>query len=245
MERNEAQGYLRHLYRIMRRDAITWGRDSIVWGALMVALPPVAAYIKDPTHQIDWVMVKTALWLYLAVFGAYLLVHLIRAVKKRDLERSDEIRDLAAQLSDRQARFSSDDWKLLAKEFDVLPRRISVSYVYRTSDGHGESEWRQISSKLCTELCVRGGLMLLNSSHLKDELCRKTTKETDPRRLWLQCLDEAGALQYRGDPLRIPLGDGKFGDHLNGSISDVAEHSAVLCHTCSNLQFRQESLDNG
>lgn len=77
--------YGRFLARL-RKDATPWARDNIGFAALMLVAPPLAVYLRDPSHPIDWGLVKTTLWIYLVALGIYVGYHAVRTPWKLSLE---------------------------------------------------------------------------------------------------------------------------------------------------------------
>jgi len=80
--------YWRRLGKRLWKDSEPWARDNIVWAALMLLAPPIAVWLRQPTHEIDWTLMRTTLWIYAIAFGVYLLVHLVRTAWKLDKDLS-------------------------------------------------------------------------------------------------------------------------------------------------------------
>lgn len=84
---DKLEPYRLRFWKRFVRDATPWARDNIVWGVVVLVVPPLAAYFRDPHAQIDWPLIKNALWLYGFAFLIYALVHLCRTPKKLDADR--------------------------------------------------------------------------------------------------------------------------------------------------------------
>jgi hypothetical protein len=80
----------RFLGRLLK-DSYEWPRDNILLAFFMVAVPPAAVWLRDPTHIPDWVVIKTAGWLYLALFLVYAIYHVIRTPWKLDVDRVEQL----------------------------------------------------------------------------------------------------------------------------------------------------------
>lgn len=69
--------FLEYVSRVLKRlnkDAASWARDNIFWGIVMLLAPLAVLYWQQKT--IDWGLVQTTLWIYLAAFVIYLCIHL-------------------------------------------------------------------------------------------------------------------------------------------------------------------------
>ena len=196
------------------------------WWALMscAAFTFLGVYVAYTGRSNVWIVRCSFVFAGIALFVACFLAW-----------REERHRALKAEMALEKPPVNSDDWLRLSKDFDALPKRISVQWAYRTSHGKGEQEWRQVADKRCEALCIRGGLLLQKlPTRVRNELCKKTPNEADPVRLWLQCLAERGDLQHHGNEFRTPLGDGSYESHLSGSIDELGDKSSVLCLACAN-----------
>lgn len=90
-EESTLRAYLRRYLGRFWKDAWEWPRDNIFFAFAMVVVPPVAAWLCDPTHVPDWAVIKTAGWIYLAVLVAYAICHLARTAWKLDSDRAEEL----------------------------------------------------------------------------------------------------------------------------------------------------------
>ena len=75
------KGFLRYYGRFfgtLIKDGYEWPRDNLGFALLMLVVPPVAAWLRDPSHEPDWFVLKTSAWIYLAVFIVYVVIHTIR-----------------------------------------------------------------------------------------------------------------------------------------------------------------------
>lgn len=79
--------YYARFWKRFFSDATPWARDNIVWDVIVLVVPPFAAYLRDRHTQINWALIREALWLYAFAAAIYILVHLCRTPKKLDLER--------------------------------------------------------------------------------------------------------------------------------------------------------------
>jgi hypothetical protein len=83
--------YSQRFWKRFIKDATPWARDNILWGVVVLAVPPIAAYIGHADSSIDWVLIRTSLWLYGLAFLIYALVHLCRTPEKLDIEAQGAI----------------------------------------------------------------------------------------------------------------------------------------------------------
>lgn len=79
-------GFGRRFWHVFWRDSVPWARDNIVWGALILVAPPIAAYLHHPTPPVDWLVVRTTLWIYLGSLVLYILVQSFRTARTLVLE---------------------------------------------------------------------------------------------------------------------------------------------------------------
>jgi cell division protein FtsB len=80
--------YYSRVWKRFLKDATPWARDNILWGAVVVVLPPVFVFLRDRHAQIDWTVIRATLVLYSFALPLYFAVHLIRTPKKLDQERN-------------------------------------------------------------------------------------------------------------------------------------------------------------
>jgi hypothetical protein len=116
-----------------------WARDNIFWAVVVLVLPPTAAYLREPNHSIDWLMVRTTLWLYFATFVVYMGYQLVRAILKLDAERIEELQ----ASSERERVLSEQLSDLERKYFDERPQM--GLYVM---GAEGRKAWRQAVDNL-------------------------------------------------------------------------------------------------
>jgi len=84
-------GYYWRFFARFFKDGYEWPRDNILFAFFMVVVPAVAAWLRDPTHVPDWVVIKTAGWIYLALFAAYAIYLGIRTPWKLDADRAKKL----------------------------------------------------------------------------------------------------------------------------------------------------------
>ena len=66
------ESYYLRFWRRFIKDATPWARDNIVWGLIVLVLPPLFVYFRNRHAQIDWTVTKSTIWLYLIfLFGLY------------------------------------------------------------------------------------------------------------------------------------------------------------------------------
>ncbi len=83
--------YYRRFFRRLSEDATPWARDNIGFGIAMLTVPPLLVYLRDRSHPIDWQVIRTALYLYSAVFSMYLIFYAVRTAWKLDIVRVEEM----------------------------------------------------------------------------------------------------------------------------------------------------------
>jgi hypothetical protein len=91
--------YLRRFGVALRRGATRWARDNIIFAGMMLVAPPILVYARAPKYPIDWVMIRTALWLYLSALTIYLIFHCLKTIRKLDDENIQTIAKLNAKLT--------------------------------------------------------------------------------------------------------------------------------------------------
>lgn len=110
------ESYHARFWKRFRKDATPWARDNIVWGAVVLVVPPLAIYLHDPHAQIDWALIRTTIVLYVFALMVYILAHLGRTPKKLDLERDARETGLIGGIVDRDR---------VLKERDEVIRTLS------------------------------------------------------------------------------------------------------------------------
>lgn len=91
--------YLFRFIARLVRDSFVWPRDNIAVACVMAIAPPIAVYMHDPSHTIDWAVIWAAFWLYVIVFGCYMMVHGILTIWRLDREHMEKIAALTKLLS--------------------------------------------------------------------------------------------------------------------------------------------------
>ncbi len=122
------------------RDSEPWARDNLIWAIFMLIAPPIAVWLREPSHEIDWTLVRTTLWIYVVVFGVYFLVHMARTARKLDFESQNNLSVLRSKVD----------------ELGAVPVQIALAIhdvvMHRTGDQ--ESRWKngeflvQVSAEL-------------------------------------------------------------------------------------------------
>ncbi len=83
--------YYSRFFRALAIDATPWARDNIGFAGVMALSPLAAVWIRDPHHSIDWAVVRTTLWLYLAASLIYLAYYCARTAWRLDAAWSVEL----------------------------------------------------------------------------------------------------------------------------------------------------------
>ncbi|MGA2201793.1 MAG: hypothetical protein ABSG40_07510 [Terriglobales bacterium] len=102
MIHQSVEPYYRRFWRRFFKDATPWARDNIVWGMIVLVVPPLAAYLRHTDSQIDWVLIRTSLWLYACAFSVYILAHLCRTPKKLDDERAITEQEFVRKIAEQE-----------------------------------------------------------------------------------------------------------------------------------------------
>jgi hypothetical protein len=126
-------GYWRRFAAVLWRDAMPWARDNIFWAVVCLIVPPIAVWLHDSNHVIDWQLVRTAAWLYLTAFIAYAILQSVRAVLKLDAEQAQRIADANFRTAEAEARNTRPDIvpEVLNGIWDVeAPSKDIFSFVY-------------------------------------------------------------------------------------------------------------------
>jgi hypothetical protein len=220
-------------------DGKSWARDNILWASVMVVLPPVAVYLRDPNRSIEWVTVKTTLWLYLAVLVVYVAVYLVKSVWKLDKERAEalEVRERENQVLKREVKkeaeknnISHADWRNISEKFNVIvPLQLSAQY--QTSQGC--TVWTLYDAQ-CKALCTLAGTMLVSSTTISPHLSDEIRAELNPVSRWLEYLKATtNAASYRKEYFTEEFPSGEKTVHLLGRIDNVPRESVAACIKCS------------
>jgi len=101
------ESYYTRFWKRFRKDATPWARDNIIWGVIVFVGPPLAAYLRDPHTQIDWVLFKNTLLLYAFAFSIYVLFHLCRTPRKLDADRAIREQGLSTIIAERDQIIAS------------------------------------------------------------------------------------------------------------------------------------------
>ena len=91
--------YYRRLLVRLAKDATPWARDNILLAFLMVVVPAVAAWSRDPAHVPDWAVIKTTGGIYLILFVVYLIYHGFRSPWKLDIDQAEKLASVTARAS--------------------------------------------------------------------------------------------------------------------------------------------------
>jgi hypothetical protein len=106
----------------------------------MLVLPPTIAFLRDPHQHIDWELIKTTLWLYLAVFVIYVISKVIKTAWKLDGQHLTTIEELDARhlatIGALEAQI--ENFKLAAEstkpQFRITIRRAILDSFYERGD---------------------------------------------------------------------------------------------------------------
>ena len=93
------ESYSARFWRRFWKDATPWARDNILWGVIVLVVPPLLAYVRDSHAPLDLVLIKNSLVLYAFALAIYLLAHLCRTPRKLDLERDARETALVGEIS--------------------------------------------------------------------------------------------------------------------------------------------------
>lgn len=83
--------YYGRFFRRLCKEAISWVRDNFIIAGGIALVPPVFAYWRDRGHPIDWEVVTTTSWMYIAVFAVYVICHIVGTAWKLDNERAETV----------------------------------------------------------------------------------------------------------------------------------------------------------
>jgi hypothetical protein len=119
-------------------DAVPWARDNIVWGVVVLIVPPLAAFLRDRSHAlIDWVRIKNSLELYGFAFAVYALVYVRLTARRLDADREAREQLLASRIAgcEQTIRGQKDAISTLEKpkrsageqhDYDKLKRALQI-----------------------------------------------------------------------------------------------------------------------
>src|SRR5271157_1373149 len=83
-------GYCNRLWKDHVRHAVPWARDNIMWGIVVLILPPTLAFFVLK-KTIDWPLLWTSLLFYGVALLLYGAAHFVRAAWKGDVGRQHDI----------------------------------------------------------------------------------------------------------------------------------------------------------
>ena len=167
-----SESYYRRWWLRFRKDATPWARDNILWGIIVLVVPPLAVYIRDPHVNIDWGVIRAALWLYGASFLLYVAVHACRVPKKLDDEREaaekflmagiGESKETIRQLTSTPKRTPAEqhDYEIARKAIQLLGEKGLVALRHL----------RRIGTMTISGVGVAGGSALPPGLNLNDTL---------------------------------------------------------------------------
>jgi len=110
-----------------------WVRDNILWAVVVLVVPPAAVYFHDPNHSIDWSLIRTTLWLYVAAFVMYAIYQSAHAAVTLDAERYAHV--LEAERRATEAEALNTRPKIVPEILECFwdiddPSRETFSFVY-------------------------------------------------------------------------------------------------------------------
>lgn len=118
-------------------EATPWARDNIFWGAIVLVVPPLAAWLRHGT--IDWPTVRMTLWFYLTAFVIYAAFHVVRTAWKLDSQRENDLTGLEKEKEDAQKQIKQKDLyvaELQEKFSNIGGPNLFLAYDYRGSSGY-------------------------------------------------------------------------------------------------------------
>jgi hypothetical protein len=121
--------YYRRFRKRLFEDASPWARDNIIWGIVVLVVPPIAAYLRNPHAPIDWDLVRNSLILYAFAFMVYILAYLRLIPKRLDDDRASREDSLTQQLKEQQEAFRRFASKPLEEE---RQESLVLDYMKRT-----------------------------------------------------------------------------------------------------------------
>lgn len=218
--------YSRHVAKRLRKDATPWARDNILFAGLMVALPPLIAFVRNPSQSFDWGLFKTTLWLYVAAFGFYLVYQTAKAAWKVDTDRLQVIEGLQTTVATyeekenrTQSKPSRAEWLSLSDRFKGFP--------YTRADWQttsGDTRWTLQEGSI-RSLCTLAGSMLLKS-HLIETQYPSLISQPNLQ-CWLSYIKDTKQTynHFHGEET---LSDGTKLFHLMGSV-EISTNSVDIC----------------
>jgi hypothetical protein len=114
--------YYGRFFKKFWEDFVDWPRDNIVVAGIAAIAPPLVLYLRNTHLSPDWELLKTTLWVYLALLSAYTILQLIRIPWKIDREQSQAISTLQGEntelLNERRA-FDDSKPNIILREPDA------------------------------------------------------------------------------------------------------------------------------
>src|ERR1039458_1666496 len=105
-------------------DAAPWARDNILWGVVVLVVPPIAAFLHNPHTPIDWTLLKNSLVLYTFALAAYSLAYLSLTAERLDADRQarEQLLNIAVAEREQTIREREDSIHVLTEK----PKRSSA-----------------------------------------------------------------------------------------------------------------------
>ncbi|MGD0734969.1 MAG: hypothetical protein ABR976_07465 [Terracidiphilus sp.] len=88
---NTCFDYYSRFFKKFFEDFVQWPWDNIFVAGVAALAPAIVLYLQHPDRLPDREPLKITLWVYLALFGLYILFHIIRVPWKIDKERSEAL----------------------------------------------------------------------------------------------------------------------------------------------------------
>jgi hypothetical protein len=136
------------------KHAAPWARDNIGWGMLMLIAPPLAVFLRHRGSSIDWSVILTTLYLYIATFLLYGLVHICKAVVKLDSARQKQIAEQASELTQLRTKLeslhlNSLPWRAigLCKEINAFVATLGPQQDYQYSSDMSPEQFTQLNAE--------------------------------------------------------------------------------------------------
>jgi hypothetical protein len=261
MSRPSFLRYQQRLFKRLIREAFTFHWQTIGVGCAVVFIPAIVASRHLLDRSIDWVLVRTTLWIYLAIAVVYGAIQFFRSIWKLDLERVAEIECIqrvvesgeahieaketeirilqlardsstALQAQKDQDRQDSISWIELSREFDVLSTQVGhVTADWQTTKG--STIWTLRNDK-CQSFCLLAGSMLLCSPTLVSWLPHAIVSNGENLERWLELLKYRRPSTTGGIVFSEDLEDGTKLTHYAGQL-EVIKNSAILCRECASI----------
>jgi hypothetical protein len=194
--------YYRSFREELWRNAKPWAGDNILFGVIMIVMPPIIASIAHHgRYHVDWELIKLSLWSYGAVLVVYVIVHALRTPWKLAEKQAKALDDVYERLRTTEQTLASER-ETAASRFPNIEVKVEdvlitpsacradcfVQVSLHNSAANASTSVRnfqvslEISGKTyqSTTLMNAADFLLVDYVHDQDDMANLVTSQTSP-----------------------------------------------------------------